>query len=335
AITREDGSVMPIDWVVETADAADLRSVRERSGFGGESSFSLAPRALADAIAPDVEHRANNLNPEAKRGFWRVVGDRLAGVRDLVAGMSENNRTLGSLQRERQFRLRSRQRELVEQGMDALSPDEMTALERGHEGWRDRERLASIFEIGKLVSKTRARKEKRYNPKLHGDYDGAPAWLPREMYSKNAGLMPDQLAQAAYDASLIPAPTTDALWEVIGAELDVLSRGNEAERAVAAIASPLRSMPAAAAPLRPKPTPCGQCPQLQHLRDSASPREPVLPLRVLQGAVPWKPSPPPCGQCPQLQVLRGEDGLPLLFPLRFVGGTWNFTHCFEVVFQLA
>jgi len=39
AITRDDGSMMPIDWLLEQTNAHDLREIRERTGQGRRSSF--------------------------------------------------------------------------------------------------------------------------------------------------------------------------------------------------------------------------------------------------------------------------------------------------------
>ena len=39
AITRDDGSVMPIDWLMEQTNAHDLREMRERTGQGLDTAF--------------------------------------------------------------------------------------------------------------------------------------------------------------------------------------------------------------------------------------------------------------------------------------------------------
>lgn len=39
AVTRADGSLMPIDWLLEPTNAHDLREVRERTGQGRTSAF--------------------------------------------------------------------------------------------------------------------------------------------------------------------------------------------------------------------------------------------------------------------------------------------------------
>jgi hypothetical protein len=210
------------------------------------SSFSLAPRSLASVADTVLASRMKK--PEFREAFYNVARQKMEklrsdgewkvskfGVASRRTGtdtMAANTRTAANIENERKFRFRSRQRELLEAGMNDLSPNQMMALEKGTEKWEDRPRLAGIFENGKLLSKTAATKAGKYDPKVHGDYDSAPGWLPPSMFGKGeSGTMPDVLAQRAFNANLIPDATPDALWEVIKAEMEQVTKGNEEARA--------------------------------------------------------------------------------------------------------
>jgi hypothetical protein len=216
-----------------------------RQTDGGEVKFSLAPRSLASVA--DTVLASKMKKPEFREVFYALAREKMAKLRSdgewkvsfgTIATrrtgtdtMAANTRTASNIENERKFRFRSRQRELLEAGMNDLSPNQMMALERGAEKWEDRPRLAGIFADGKLMSKTTATKLGKYDPKQHGDYDAAPGWLPPAMYGKgDSGTMPDVMAQRAFDNGLIPEPTPDALWEVVKAEMDTLVKGNEEAR---------------------------------------------------------------------------------------------------------
>lgn len=240
-----------VDMAGEVDNAPfSLRSLRDAAGdanenaqSGGESqtSFSLAPRSPASVA--DTVLASKMKKPEFREalyrvarekmdrlrsdGEWRVsrlgVASRRTGTDTLAAG----DRTRGSIENERKFRFRSRQRELVEAGMNDLSPNQMMALERGTEKWEDRPLLARIFAGKKLMSMTTAKRLGKFRP-LAGDYDMAPGWLPPSMFAKgDAGYMPDQLAKEAFGDQALP----DQLWDEIRRAMDEVTKGNQEARA--------------------------------------------------------------------------------------------------------
>jgi hypothetical protein len=235
----------PESVVILNPDQVFLLPPESSRAEGG--AFSLAPRSLASVADTVLASRMKK--PEFREAFYGVARQKLeklrsdgewkvdkwgnASRRTGTDTMAANTRTAANIENERKFRLRSRQRELVEAGMNALSPAKRMALEKGTEKWQDNATLAAIFENGKLMSKTTATRLGKYDPKTNGDYDAAPGWLPPAMYGKgDSGTMPDVLAQQAFDAGLIPEPSPDALWNAIRAEMDRMTKDNEEARAV-------------------------------------------------------------------------------------------------------
>lgn len=226
-VTRDDsGNVIPLSQRFTTSD--DIR-------------FSLAPRSLASVA--DTVLASKMKKPEFREalyrvarekmdrlrsdGEWRVsktgVASRRAGTDTLAAG----DRAQGNIENERKFRLRSRQRELLDEAMNGLSPADRMALEKGTMSWADNPVLASIFEHGKLMSKSTAKRLGKFRP-LSGDYDMAPGWLPPSMFAKgDAGYAPDQLAKEAFGDQALP----DQLWDEIRRAMDEVTKGNQEARA--------------------------------------------------------------------------------------------------------
>lgn len=66
------------------------------------------------------------------------------------------------------------------------------------------------------MSRTRAAREGRYNPGVHGDYDGASG-IPSLFFNGNQ--MPDQVAHEAFEAGMLPEDSVDVLWQTIHTEL--------------------------------------------------------------------------------------------------------------------
>lgn len=236
----------PSDPIPGRSEGGAAQDNDAQSSGESQGSFSLAPRSLASVA--DTVLASKMKKPEFREVFYALAREKMAklrsdgewkvskfGVASKRTGtdtMADNTRTASNIESERKFRFRSRQRELIESGMNDLSPNQMMALENGTEKWEDRPRLAGIFANGRLLSKTAATKAGKYDPKKHGDYDAAPGWLPPSMYGKGeAGSMPDVLAQQAFDDGLISEATPDALWTAIKAEMEEVTKGNQEARA--------------------------------------------------------------------------------------------------------
>jgi hypothetical protein len=78
------------------------------------------------------------------------------------------------------------------------------------------------------MSKTTALQRGKLDLKM-GDFDGAP-WLPPSFYSKGAGIMPDQMAQAMFDAGLLPDAYTDTLWAELSKRIEATRKDKAAHR---------------------------------------------------------------------------------------------------------
>jgi hypothetical protein len=247
AITTPEGEVAPIDWVVEPTEKADLRDVRELTGQGRETSFSLAPRSLASVA--DTVLAAQMRKPEFREkylalarqrldklrqdGEWRVDKWGNASRRTGTDTQAERIRTPANIEAERKFRQRSRQRELIDEGMATLTPATLAAYEQGLTTIEDDPLVSAMLGLGHLMSKTEAAKAgklKTDGKGNAGDYDGAP-WLPPSWYAgKGKGYMPDTMAQELHEAGLLKDAYPDTLWEALGRSIGSARAQNEEVR---------------------------------------------------------------------------------------------------------
>lgn len=102
--------------------------------------------------------------------------------------------------------------------LDALTPEARQELEQDFAGLESDPLIAAMLDHGRLMSFTTAKKLGKVEAKS-GDYDNVP-FLPRSWYSKGAGIMPDQMAQAMYDAGLLKDGYSDTLWKELTARLE-------------------------------------------------------------------------------------------------------------------
>lgn len=102
--------------------------------------------------------------------------------------------------------------------LDALTPEARQELEQDFAGLESDPLIAAMLDHGRLMSFTTAKKLGKVEAKS-GDYDNVP-FLPRSWYSKGAGIMPDQMAQAMHDAGLLKDGYADTLWKELTARLE-------------------------------------------------------------------------------------------------------------------
>lgn len=225
-VTYDDnGNVIPLSQRFQT-DSSDIR-------------YSLAPRSLpevADTIlAAQMKKPAffeafvtlarRKMDKLRKDGDWRVdkrgIASRKVGFDTRMGGI----RSADSIENERKFRLRSRQRELIEQGMNALSPETLAAYDQGLTTLEDQPLISAMLnDHGKLMSKTTAEKLgklKTDGKGNAGDFDDAPR-LPIAWYSKGAGIMPDVMAEnLGFDS--VPA-----FWDALRSAIYTAKTANDA-----------------------------------------------------------------------------------------------------------
>jgi hypothetical protein len=212
-----------------------------------EDRFSLAPRSLA-SVADTVlasqmrkpEFREKYLELARQRldklrqdGEWRVSKWGQASQRVGTDTLAGRIRTSSNIEAERKFRQRSRQRELIDEGMAKLTPETLAAYEQGLTTIEDDPLVSQMLDRGKLMSKTEAAKAgklKTDGKGNAGDYDGAP-WLPPSWYAgKGRGYMPDQMAQELHAAGLLKDAYPDTLWDALGRAIGSARAQNEAVR---------------------------------------------------------------------------------------------------------
>lgn len=251
---QNESLAMLDDALVEEADPV----TRDESGnviplserFNPETPdirYSLAPRSLpevADTIlAAQMKKPAffeafvtlarRKLDKLRKDGDWRVdkrgIASRKVGFDTRMADV----RSPANIEAERKFRLRSRQRELIDEGMNALTPETLAAYDQGLTTLEDQPLISAMLnDHGKLMSKTTAEKLGKLKTDgvgNSGDYDGVPR-LPIAWYSKGAGLMPDVMAQNLADDGLIGDASVDTLWESLRKAIHSTRSGNDAFR---------------------------------------------------------------------------------------------------------
>jgi hypothetical protein len=244
-------------WSAQVA-AADVRWAMDdiaEFGYFGESvpaedsgvRFSLAPRSLASVA--DTVLAAQMRKPEFREkylalarqrldklrqdGEWRVDKWGNASRRTGTDTQAERIRTPANIEAERKFRQRSRQRELIDEGMATLTPATLAAYEQGLTTIEDDPLVSAMLGLGHLMSKTEAAKAgklKTDGKGNAGDYDGAP-WLPPSWYAgKGKGYMPDTMAQELHEAGLLKDAYPDTLWEALGRSIGSARAQNEEVR---------------------------------------------------------------------------------------------------------
>ena len=223
--------------------AAAVRAVADEVG----ASFSLAPRSLA-SVADTVlasqmrkpEFREKYLELARQRldklrqdGEWRVSKWGQASQRVGTDTLAGRIRTPSNIEAERKFRQRSRQRELLDEGMAKLTPETLAAYEQGLTTIEDDPLVSTMLGLGKLMSKTEAKKAGKLTTDGKGnagDYDGAP-WLPPSWYGGGSrGYMPDRMAQELHEAGLLKDAYPDTLWEALRSAIGSARAQNEAVR---------------------------------------------------------------------------------------------------------
>jgi len=208
-------------------------------------SFSLAPRSLpevADTIlAAQMKKPAffeafvtlarRKMEKLWKDGDWRVdkrgIASKRVGFDSRMAGV----RSTENIEAERKFRLRSRQRELIDAGMLALAPETLAAYDAGVASLEDVPMVKDMLgKVGKIMSKGAAQKSGKLKTDgvgSAGDYDGAPR-LPPAWYAKSGGSMPYEIAQQLHDLGHLNDAYADTLWEALRSAIYSTRTANEA-----------------------------------------------------------------------------------------------------------
>lgn len=217
----------------------------EAAGEGtqsGEVTHSL--RAIRPGEAIDQALSSRLKAPEQRITFFARARDRLAKLSldsltwrgDVIEGtdsLEQRDAAIASLEKERRFRQRQRQRELRDDGMAGLQPGVLAVYQQDLATLESHPLVnAMLNDHGRLMSRTQAEKQGKLRTDgtgNAGDYDSAP-WLPPAWYSASSGIMPDVMAQNLYDDGILNQATTEALWAALGQVITGTRGTNEAIR---------------------------------------------------------------------------------------------------------
>ena len=207
-------------------------------------NLELVQSAIDTQLSRDPDKRlklaANAMQKlEALRSRWMEEGWTSLGhyKRPLV-----EKRGKASLDKEQSMRQATRERELLDLGMNSLSQQEAETYFNGLMKLEEHPLVfAMLNDNGRLMSRTTAEaqgKLKTDGAGNAGDYDSAP-WLPPSWYRNGGGIMPEEMAQALYDDGKLKEPTADALWSALSSVIESHRKNKaafaEAEAAVKVI----------------------------------------------------------------------------------------------------
>jgi hypothetical protein len=176
-----------------------------------EAKFSLfqAKPELRLAIAQVAKERALRLGAE-----WIAKGDVIRTAKDIG--------------REARMREALAYEARMNEYLDGLTPNARQTLEFEPSALEDDPLVAAMLDFGKLMSQSTAKKSGKVDAKS-GDYDGQP-WLPPAWFSKGSGIMPDQMAQAMFDAGMLPDAYTGTLWSELEKRIEATRKDKAAHR---------------------------------------------------------------------------------------------------------
>ena len=163
--------------------------------------FSISPIRNLNELSDQVERQFKENPVEALEVKTKVIrqftkiADKWSNERWTPQGNKirpiSDKRTVKSLDKEQAYRKRARQRELIDEGMNALTPDTLMAWSQGVDTLSKDPLIAKMLnDNGKLMSKSTAEDEGR---NIKDQYDDA-GWIPPQWYAKAGGIMPDVMA---------------------------------------------------------------------------------------------------------------------------------------------
>ncbi|CAB4135978.1 hypothetical protein UFOVP301_45, partial [uncultured Caudovirales phage] len=163
--------------------------------------FSISPVRNLNELSDQVEKQfaenpvgALEVKSRVIRQFAKLAdkwsNERWTPQGNKIRPISEK-RTVKSLDKEQAMRQAQREVELVNEGMDKLTPDTLMAYSEGVGTLQDDPLIARMLnDNGKLMSKATAEREGRG---IKDQYDDA-GWIPPQWYAKAGGIMPDVMA---------------------------------------------------------------------------------------------------------------------------------------------
>lgn len=208
----------PLAKNIRVVERVNPESSRAAGGTFSLRSGDFSSR-MAAAFSPFQR------SPELRRIVGKVAYDRTMRLKDDLLEKANIIRPAESIESEKRFREADSYDRRVNAYLDSLSPEARQTLEWTPDELKDDPLIAAMLDFGKLMSRSTAMQSEKVTLKV-GDYDGVP-WLPPSFYSKGAGIMPDQMAQAMHDAGLLPDAYVDTLWQALASRI-ASSRKNKA-----------------------------------------------------------------------------------------------------------
>ena len=213
----------------QAAHEADVVGELEKSG----EAFSLSTGAGLERLARQIENRP--ATPREKAKIFNRMAAELAGMARSINFSDDASEVIKRSEIHKRAKvlrvelLEKYELEAMEAGAgDALaSADLATVMGRPFMAWLFDESKGRKLK-SRLMSRTRAAREGKFDPDTDGDFDGARG-MPRWVFNGNE--MPDVAAREAYRAGLIPDETVDALWQKIGDELQDMQKWRQRVRA--------------------------------------------------------------------------------------------------------
>lgn len=164
--------------------------------------------------------------PELRMAIARVAKERAMRLGAEWIEKAAVLRTSASISKEQAFREADSFDRRVNDYLESLTPSARQELEFEPASLENDPLVAAMLDEGKLMSRNTAVKN---GVKNLDEYDGVP-WLPPAWYSKGAGIMPDQMAQAMNDAGLLPDAYTGTLWDALASRIESTRKNKAAHR---------------------------------------------------------------------------------------------------------
>ena len=205
--------------------------VNPESSRSADGTFSIRSGDFASRMA--AAFSPFQRNPELRLAIAQVAKARAMKLGAEWIEKASVIRSAGDIGKEARMREALAYETRMNEYLNGLTPNARQTLEFEPSALEDDPLVSAMLDYGKLMSFTNAKKAGKVDAKA-GDYDGVP-WLPSSFYSKGAGIMPDQMAQAMNDAGLLPDAYADTLWNELGKRIDSTKKDKTAHReAVAA-----------------------------------------------------------------------------------------------------
>ncbi|MBL9176508.1 MAG: hypothetical protein JNM65_00500 [Verrucomicrobiaceae bacterium] len=189
-------------------------------------TFSLRPGDYESRIA--AAFSPFQRSPELRMAIAQVAKQRALRLGAEWIEKGAVLRSASSIDKEQRFRAADGYERRVQAYLDGLNEGARMELEFDPANLEDDPFISTMLDFGKLMSQSTAKRLGKVEAKS-GDYDGQP-WLPPSWFAKGSGIMPDEMAQAMYDAGLLPDAYTDTLWDELAKRIASTAKNKAAHR---------------------------------------------------------------------------------------------------------